>query len=363
MSNRLPHARAATAEDGVTDRLADQAALWRRVHRSAEEFNAEHIFVLGDLFDKSLVDAITLTHTISAITEAPCPALIMAGNHDAVNTRGGRFTVEAFGAMNNPHVRYLQTGRRLKLKPWLGFWPVEYCAQDRAREWLANIHRQLAARDRKKSTEVLLLHQSILGCEHVGWKCDDGLTPEEVCQSMDWVFSGHFHTTQTFGPKDRGMYLGAPMHHRFDDEGRPAGYWTVEFHEGGECVRDFVDGGCPRFHNFEWPTATLVDAKRGDYIRITATMTSAEWELTRAAVRAMVDKLNADGFRASYVHKPLYHHATRIKPSKLAKKGGPLFEDTMDAYLDAPEVDKTGLDVERLRRLGREAITSMRGRL
>src|ERR1041384_6049884 len=105
MSNHLP--QAVLAEDGVTDRLEDQVALWDRVKQTTVEWEVDAVFVLGDLFDKSLVDAVTLTVTVDCIVSVPVDIYILPGNHDAVSTEGGRFTVEAFAKMKCGHVRYL----------------------------------------------------------------------------------------------------------------------------------------------------------------------------------------------------------------------------------------------------------------
>jgi calcineurin-like phosphoesterase family protein len=349
--------------DGVTDRLQDQIGLWKRVHQSAREHGSKDIFVLGDLFDKSLVDAITLTATVRAIAEADdLTHWILPGNHDAVNTRGGRFTVEAFGEMGNDRIKYLRTGERYGFGKdgWCGFWPLEYGDQDRSRAALEGIQSKLKLR----SVENLLLHHSIVGCKFADWVCDDGLEAEEVCKGFDHVFSGHFHDTQTFGPGKRGMYLGAPMHHRFEDAGRPAGFWNMTWGGEGGCEKEFVDGGCPRFFETE---GTLEDAPEGaelgDYIRLNVTATTAGWEDAKADVRARVEAWNKVGYRASFKHKPVYHHARRIVSVDEAKKsGGMTVEAMMSAYVESPDVDTAGLDLVRLRRIGREALEAAKAK-
>jgi DNA repair exonuclease SbcCD nuclease subunit len=355
LSNRLPHAKADVG--GVTDRLRDQLELWKRVKKSIDEFRAQDLFVLGDVFDKSLVDAITLKEAVAAIVSTQVPVYILAGNHDAINTRGGRFTVEVFGELGNDRVHYLKTGVPISPTDWLTFHPIEYSTQERAREYLSAVttdHRKI---------DVGLMHHSILGCEHEGWVCDDGLTPEEACAPFDWVFSGHFHTTQKFG--DRGMYLGAPMHHRFDDAGRKAGYWGVEFDEHGERKLKFFDGGAPHFFEYDWPLPKEAGKlpRPSDYVRIKCTSTIARWQTLKTRVIETVDGLTKAGFRASFQHKPLYHHTTRLE-----KKGEPTAlrpELMMRSYLRSSNVDKSGLDSKRLAQIGAEALSaakaSMRG--
>jgi DNA repair exonuclease SbcCD nuclease subunit len=364
MSNRLVHAR--PGADGVTDRLQDQINLWKRVGRTAVEKDCRAIVIVGDLFDKSMVDPITLTATVEAITGLPGDKYIIPGNHDAVNTRGGRFVVEAFGKMGNASVHYLETGKRFAFEgePWLGLWPMEYCDQETASYTISSMQaavRALPKRD--KRTEVMLLHQSIMGCEHVGWKCDDGLDPDVICEDFDFVVSGHFHDHQTFGPRDKGFYLGAPLHLRYEDAGRRAGFWVVKYTSDGNCDRQFVNGGCPKFHELEWPIDPHEYAKwrPGDYVRVNVTATGPDWEMMKADVAATVKGLADErGFKATFKHKPLYHHTKRI--AGISKGADPSMkpEVVMQAYLDAPEVDKGELDKALLSRIGREALEAAR---
>ncbi len=363
MSNRLMGAR--PGPNGVTDRLQDQIDLWKRVHQSAREHGSKDIFILGDLFDKSLVDAITLTATVRALAEArDLTHWILPGNHDAVNTRGGRFTVEAFGEMGNEQIKYLRTGERYGFGKdgWCGFWPLEYGDQDRSRVALEDIKARRGESRAGRPNENLLLHHSIVGCKFADWTCDDGLDAEEVCDGFDWVWSGHFHDTQTFGAKKRGMYLGAPMHHRFEDAGRPAGFWNAIWDGASQVEKEFVDGCCPRFFETEGvheePPA---GAESGDYIRINVTATTSGWEEVKGSVRELVDKWNAEGFRASFKHKPVYHHARRIVGAE-KKTAGMSPEAMAVAYVESDDVDKAGLDPARLRRIGREALEAAKAK-
>ena len=365
MSNSLPHAVA--TEDG-TDRLADQVALWGRVHKYAAEKSARAIFVLGDLFDKSRVDAITLKATIRALAAAPCPVYLIAGNHDAVSTSGERFTVEAFGEMGNPRIHYWKTGERFAFPdaPWLGFWPLEYSTLERARARIA----EMKTPDRREgTTEVLLMHQSVQGCTHGGWRCDDGLEPDEVLKQFDWCFSGHFHQPQNFGRENRGLYLGAPLHLRYDDVDRKAGFWSVRFKPDGSVKRVFVDGGCPRFFEIGWKEfeagkRTALPVK-GDYVRIVVTATAAEYEALRPAVDAAVAKLTAAGFKASKRHKPVYQHAVRIKPeaageAEISNVLTP--ERAAREYLKADGVELGSLDPKKLAQFATQALSAARAK-
>lgn len=365
LSNRLPGAK--PGENGVTDRLADQIALLGRVGAAAAEDDVDAIFILGDLFDQSKVDPITLTEAVRAIVSWTKPVYILAGNHDAVNTKGGRFNVEAFGEMGNENIHYLKTGvpfRPFKKSKedlgWLHFRPVAFCPKEEAEARIAK-----AAANQKPGLNVLLMHHSVMGAEHGGWVCDDGLEPETICEPFDAVFSGHFHTHAFFDKK--GMYLGSPLHLRIEDEGRAAGFWKVSFYEGSPTTRDFIDGGCPRFHTLQFPVEDeskieIKGLKKQDYVRIVCKATQTEWEIHKPKVLELEEILTGRGFRVSYQHKPVYHHSIRTvdaagKPTVAA---GTHPESAIEAYVDSETVATDGLDKKILKRIARAALEAAR---
>jgi DNA repair exonuclease SbcCD nuclease subunit len=371
-SNRLPGAK--PGENGVTDRLADQLAMLGRVRQTAIDKNVDGVFILGDLFDQSRVDPITLTEAVRAIAAFEKPVRILPGNHDAVNTKGSRFAVEAFGVMGNPNIRYMKTGVAVRPfankatgdKGWLTFHPVGYSSQEEAEKSIAAAGLRAA----RAGCEVLLMHHSIMGSKHGDWVCDDGLDPAFVCERFSWVFSGHFHTSAYFGPKSNGMYLGAPLHLRIEDEGRDACYHVVTFYEDGTRSYESIDGGCPKFHTLQFPVGAdesklgIVGLKKQDYIRIVCVATQTEWALAKPRIVECEEILTGRGFRVSHQHKPVYHHAVR---SVDATTGEPLIaaaanpESAIAAYVDSESVDTNGLDKKILQRIGREALEAARG--
>lgn len=355
MSNSLPHARQ-TDKRGVTDRLADQLALWERVFAAAVRARCEHIFIQGDLFDHSRTDAITLTETFRAIGRAPVPVFVVPGNHDGVNTRGERFTVEALSEIKG--CRYMETGEIFSPRPWLTFWPLEFSPIERTREALK------AMKLKRDATNVLLMHNSIVGCTHCGWTCEEGqgLDPNELTEHFDHVLSGHFHDPQKFGRN--GRYLGAPMHHRFDDVGRPAGFWIMEWRQSGERKEVFVDGGAPRFHTVSFADKEAcadLKARSGDYVRVIVRCTHAKLVKRQIAAVRFVEELTAKGLRASWVHDPVYHHVSRLPKAKGDAVEVLTPRKMVPSYVEAVEVDTSGLDRKALKQLGREIFVSVEG--
>ncbi len=300
MSNRLPYAL--PTADGMTDRLEDQVKLWAHVAQTALETKVKAIFILGDLFDKALVDPVTLTVTVRCIVALPVPVYILPGNHDANSVRGGRFVVEAFGAMDKPTLFAMETGVPIEPTEWLSLWPLAYGTPEASLAALGGIRERLdSARQ-----NVLLCHHSITGCHHFGWTCPDGLDAAEVCEGFQTVLSGHFHEHQRFGPELEGMYLGAPMHHKYDDAGRGASYWVVKFIEGREPAMREVNPGLPRFHMLKSPEASPPeDAQPGDFVRWRIKMAPDAWALARAGVVERVEAARRAGLRADFRYKPI----------------------------------------------------------
>lgn len=350
MSNKLPYARPSQCDR--TDRLDDQLRLWEYVHKVAKDEKVDATFVLGDLFDKSLVDAVTLTHTVEALVKSPVNTFILPGNHDANNLRGGRFTVEAFGVMGRDHLHVIG-GDVIKPRNWLRFWPIAFKPLSETREDLKAIREKLD----HDLVNVLLLHNSVLGSKHLGWVCDDGLEPAEVCEGFDWVLSGHFHGHQEFGEGGVGMYLGAPMHHHYGDVGRKAGFWIIQFDDEGNREDKFVPSKLPRFHKAD-SLAFKPKLRKGDYIRYEVEATHAEWVKMKPLAVEVTEKLIAEGHHADYKHKPIYHHEARLVPQDEAATL--TLEAAVAKYPEMVGVATSGLDVSRLQEIGRDALKAVR---
>jgi DNA repair exonuclease SbcCD nuclease subunit len=348
ISNRLPHSK--PIGDGVTDRLQDAISLVKRINAKAKKCGAESTFILGDTFDRSLVDAVTLTHTTRAIVGTKVPMYILPGNHDANNIRGGRFVVEAFGAIEHNLVRYLD--KVVSPRSWLNFIPIPFTTVAEAEDRIREVKKKID----KKVTNVLLFHNSVLGCDHLEWTCDDGLDAKLLTTGFDYALGGHFHEHQIFGKKNNGMYVGAPMHHNFGDRGRRAGYWVIDFHKNGKMECEFVEGGAPKFHvtevlkrDEEW--------NLGDYVRVEVEATHHDWTEVKPKVKAFCDSI--EGINMSYKHKPIYHHKKRLSGAS-KKTESVTIDGAMEEYIGSPGVVTGALKKKRLKKIGREILQEAR---
>lgn len=363
MSNRLPYAR--PSENDRTDRLDDQLGIWKQIKKVAKKEDVDGVLVLGDLFDKSLVDAVTLTHTVSAIVNLKQNVYILPGNHDANSVRGGRFTVEAFGAMDVPRIQVIgeKPGHRLEAVVGKGYsrgtWLLHPVAFKPAEEMMKEIRAiQEKLEDDDKQFNALFIHGSVIGAHHLAWQCDEGLDPDAICEGFDIVLAGHFHEHQTFG--DCGMYLGAPMHHHFGDAGRLAGFWIIEFGPKGRVDKKFIPSNAPSFHALGSLKAEIESVKPRDYLRYILEATHAKWAKVKPKAQAHCEALKSKGIRADFKHKPIYHHEARLTKTAGTVFSGLSMESAIVEYIKSSGVKTADLDGKRLKKMGLEALAKAR---
>lgn len=355
MSNNLPYAKHET--NGVTDRLLDQQIVINGIFDKAKKTGCQSIFMLGDIFDRSRVDAITLTTTVQTLSQSPVDLYIVPGNHDGVNTRGERFTVEALSEI--PNIHYMKTGIPFRPVPWLLFWPLEFATLDKTQQELSRI------RTNKNNTNVLLMHNAIVGCTHAGWECKDGfgIDRKKLFSKFDYVLSGHFHHTQKIGKK--GRYVGSPFPLHYGEMGLTGVYWIYDF--GDKSFKEYCfPSFAPRFFLFDYDEFSLKTVLKDksknsigkyDYIRINVSCTHAEFIAKKHNIERIIEKLKKKGMkRVSYVHEPVYHHAKRISKDN---KGSVSIDSMIDEYVDVIEKDINNINPEELKVTGREIFESV----
>ncbi len=368
MSNWLPYAR--VGENGITDRLRDQLRLWKHIYQTAKDSRATAVFVLGDLFDKSLVDPVTFTQTTKALVEGERFTYILSGNHDAMSPDGGNNLAEVYREIRHPRIRYLDSEPVLPTS-WLRFWPLPYMGTPSAREKLKSLRRQArqARISNRDEVQILLTHNSINGCSHQGWTCEDGLAVKEICSGFDRVLSGHFHTPQTFGTRQHGRYVGAPMHHHYGDVGRDACYWLITArirdnrHKASIWECEPIRPGLPRFHMFDDLEAERSGVSPGDYLRYELLATHTDWVELKPKAQELCWHLEEQGYHAQYKHLPIYHHGERLVKTK---KGASLsmvemdLDNALGVYVDSPDVHKGDADIGKLKATGRAILARAR---
>jgi DNA repair exonuclease SbcCD nuclease subunit len=357
--NALPHAR--PSKEGRTDRLDDVLRVLKQVETYARDNCVNDLFILGDLFDKNLLDAVTLEETLWALSYWAKPGtrnlLVLPGNHEEAGRGSGRFAVDAlelFGA------RVLRNGERFIVGDST-FWPVEYGSKESIEREIESIGLCDISPRSTPGMHVLLVHCPVLGASMGSDVCDDGVNPLLLTNDFDATLAGHFHTHQSFG--EAGFYLGSPLQHSYRDCGEVRGFWDITF-DAGVVRSTFVESVAPRFWVADgwgnFPVA-IEDAKPGDYVRVDVACTHAEWKAEEARSREKVDKVRANGFHVDLVHVPVYHHEARAEG--LSVKVGqerPTISGMVEAYLKEPGVVTGDLDPAELSRVGQEAVEAIR---
>ena len=381
MNNALPHAKPDHSRYcgklGLTDRMVDQIMLFKEIKQIIKVHELDALYILGDLFDHGKLDVITLNETadcIRAISEI-VPVYLLPGNHDAHTTEGLRFNLEAIASLCT-NVFCLRSKTSLGepwqgntpgwCRDWLHFYPMEYMPLNATRDQLGLFRESLAftamlspGKSLAPIQNILLIHNAINGCKHGDWICDVGLHADDVCYGFDRVLASHFHTHQTFGPDNRGMYLSAPMHHRFDDCGRPTYVWIGEFRRGAPPSFTSVTTTTPRFYELEYgdDMSELAGLRERDYLRIRVTATQPDWLELQPVLNELVESMQERCINASVLHRPVYHHKSRIFSEATAAKTEISILDNIQDYVNSEYVDTGSLDKAKLAALGREILS------
>jgi DNA repair exonuclease SbcCD nuclease subunit len=343
MSNNLPFST--IVKNGITDRLLEQRELWKQIYNIVENKKTEALFVLGDLFDHSRVDAVTLTETVRNVVKCPVPIYILPGNHDATTTTGGRFTVEALGEMGNEDVHVIGNNFKPIKFGKTKIWSVSF----RTHKEIEKAIRKITKKMKSGFCNVLLLHCSILGAKAYGWQCDDGVNPKYF-KSFDHVLAGHFHDSQSFS--DNGFYVGSPMQHHFGDVNSPSQILIADF-DKNYFIEPTID--MPNFYICDYEDRKeIVKFKKGDFVRFEFELTHSDWIRKKVEVDIFIDNLRKKGIRADYRYRPISQALQRIS---LPKGDGSIsLEKAIGKYV---KVSKTELKSKDLIEFGKEVLNSV----
>jgi DNA repair exonuclease SbcCD ATPase subunit len=340
LSNELPHAR--PRRDGMTDRFEQQLEMMRMIAREAGD---DPVYVIGDLYDKAKLDPITLVETVKVMQERGTWK-VLPGNHDANSLTGGRFNVEIFALLGD---RFELLGGDYDLSDSWQMHAVPFASIEENARQIAEIQAML---DPSRS-HLLFMHNAVIGCKVDGnFRCDShGLRAANICKGFRKVIAGHFHSHQRFGKV--GMYLGAPMQHRYSDEGEERGVWEFVLADDGTLTERFIPLALPKFWTIAPGQAPPDKVRAGDYVRIEAHATNAEWAATSGDVKDTVASLEAAGLMASAKHVPAYQHDRRLEDADATFLTMTLSR-LAELYVDMPDVELGSLDRETVLRVGRE---------
>jgi len=348
LSNRLTYAQPEAGAGGITDRLRDQLGVLTQIWEYSKKHEAD-VWILGDLYDRKLIDAITLNYSVWAIDQRVKTQnlFIIPGNHDAVAQGSEHFMVNVFREAGMDGVDVIDKPTIAKPVAYmkLNFVCMPYMSLDANLKAIQEVQKQLPEGD-----NYMMLHNSILGAKQGDWTCDSGLDPDVISEGFDWVFAGHFHRHQEF---NNGCYVGAPMQLNFGEEGNQKCCWLATF-TPGNCEMEELEIKAPSFRTFKDLKQT-VGWHKGDYVRVVVESTKAEWEKQQAGVKALCEQLKEGGTHAMHVHKPIQQHEARLGQGSSGKFD---MKDMMTKYVESTEVATGDLDTNRLKVTGLEMLES-----
>lgn len=323
LCNALPHSK--VVEHGETDRFRDQQAVLARINEIAVDENVSAVFVLGDLFERRLLDAVTLRFGVEALMSLAsiAPVYILPGNHDAHSVAGQRFTPEFLDVLDE-RFDILYDGEYELPGCDARFFAVPWCSTKAAAEKIKALRERAEKLYGKDARKVLLLHHSVAGCKTSdNYTCPvgEGLDANETCDGWDAVFAGHFHDMQQFGSDLRGMYVGAPMQHDFRDANRlnERGVVIATFDTSNQKVAiKHVPIKSPRFYALRWSQISNHGFKAsalaaGDRVRVGVEAKSADWASDGAQAELWAKPLRERGVHVSVFHVPIVEVTQRLE--------------------------------------------------
>jgi hypothetical protein len=266
--NNLPFAKI-DRETGYSDRLRDVISVLDQMKTYAVKNCIHDIFILGDLFDKRMLDGVTLplvVETVARMAKNVGTVHIMGGNHEATNAQADHYTTNVFATV--PNVRVISGAQKIE---GISFWALPYKPEKQYRETLEDMTDEFRA---IRGEVFLLIHQAVYGARVGSWLCPDGIRAEELSPYAG-VLAGDFHTHQEFLPDMRGYYVGAPLQHNFGDAGENRGVWDVTFGDDNSMVSKFVPIESPKFHVWQmgfgpdgFEADDAPDVMPNDYVQI-----------------------------------------------------------------------------------------------
>lgn len=213
LSNALPYAQR-EADSLISDRLQDLQRVLDWICAAAIDRKMP-LFILGDVFNQRQPDAVTLKAAASLFqnaSRAGLRAYILPGNHDAYDTRGLHYVVEALSLAGIIGVRVMESGVA-EIIDGAMICPVPY--QGRA-STIELIRKYRAAEAPSGVAKILILHDAIVGAQLVGgYAAEDGIEKNEL-KGFSYVLAGHIHSFQTLTPV-HGAYIGSPFQLSFNE--------------------------------------------------------------------------------------------------------------------------------------------------
>ena len=358
-SNNLPFAKK-DPDTLVSDRLLDCVAVAEWIFDQARERNLP-VFILGDLFDQKRPDSVTLKTVIRLLRsacESGIEVYILPGNHEAPNERGLHYVVDALAEANIPRLTVLEAGKVIRYDN-INICPIPYRSRQETREYIQ------AYQENGKSN-ILLLHDTIIGASDKGWASDVGIPGEDL---LDFVItlSGHFHEYQHLHfdvddgiatkLKTVAVYPGSPLQLNFGDARMSPSIviLTTKGSKSVELNRLLVPQDLSshfyirelRDDQIFLKSFTEESAKYFKYIFQGTHKELLKWQ---PKINAKIEGWKSQARKIQFIHREIEKSKSRIKIDTIS--GLPSAEKLLNEYIDLFERE----DKSTLIKLGIEAL-------
>jgi len=235
-SNNLPYSRAGT--DGISDRLKDVARFLLRLSKS----KPEGVIVLGDLFDRRRLDAVTIkvvTRAIKHLARNAGFVWLLPGNHDTEDAAGNHNTLQYLEALEDDKITILKHGQTVEVEGVV-FHAFPYLPP---KGFIESVKEGISKLD-DDYENVALVHQYVKGVKQAGMEFPTDVPPE-IFNPFDLVLAGHAHHKQRIG---RVQFVGSTYNLDFREANQVQGFHRFDTET---LELDFVESKMPRFRTFE----------------------------------------------------------------------------------------------------------------
>jgi len=209
----------------------------RALGRVAREERCEAVVVCGDAFESNQVDRRTVVRALDALAEVPAPVFLLPGNHDPLDA-GSVYRSRAFMEHRPPHVRVIEGGEPITLRPGLELVGAPWTSKRPLRNLIGSLVRELPPCP-PDLVRVCVGHGGV--SEFSGARDDPALVDiagvERAIEEgrIHYLALGDRHSTTRVGSSGRIWYAGTPEPTDYD-ELDPGNVLVVELGADGVTV-------------------------------------------------------------------------------------------------------------------------------
>lgn len=270
-------------EDGVNTRLLDQLGVLTQVVDAAAVKGCSTMLICGDVFE---VQGVIKPSVFNAVTGSVYQILVdygldivaIPGNHDLETYNGSETAICSWDVLTSGD-KSPATVKVIRSPGWVqrNGWKILGIPYMKNNEEFKEVFAKMSM---DNEPDITMIHQGV--DDFAGPNLPEtGITARFLEKNNNgWVFCGHYHNPRCRG---RIVSVGAPIHHRADDEGSQRGYWILK----QDGTLQFFETEFPRF-----VTLTETDlgshkeeCLKGNYVRIKAKSAKAGQKLKELAMK------------------------------------------------------------------------------